>query len=184
MSEAFVGQIALFGFSFAPLNWAICNGQLLPKSQYQNLFNQIGNAFGGDGKSNFALPNLQGAAAVGQGTPPTKTVYALGKTGGVVAVALTPATDAPHTHPFQCATDEGQVNTPAGNLLAVPIAGTGREANHGFIYNLPLAGQPDVTLRAGSIAPLQGKSMPHNNLQPYLVLNYCICTSGVTPVRG
>ncbi len=180
MAEPFLGQIALFGFNFAPLNWALCQGQILPISQNSALFSLLGTQYGGNGTSNFALPNFQGNVVIGQGLSVFGTIYDMGETGGTTAVALTSSTMPAHAHNLMAATAESTANAPAGAVLASPVgSGTPRERPVGNIYNQT---NPDTALQSGSVMPA-GQGLPHNNLQPLLVLNYCIALSGTFPTR-
>jgi microcystin-dependent protein len=179
MSEPFVGQITLYPYSFAPMGWQDCAGQLLPLSQNTALFSLIGTYFGGDGKSNFALPDLRGRVAVGQGTLPGGQNYMIGEQGGAETVTLTTATMGTHTHSLNAVTSDGTTNAPAGALLATPAKGTLQGKDRGNIYN---PAPPNTSLVAGAIGPA-GNGQPHNNLQPMLVLRYCIALNGVFPSR-
>jgi len=187
VSEAFVGQIALYGFNFAPRNWATCSGQILPISQNTQLFSLIGTYYGGNGTSNFALPDLSGNVAVSQGTAPGGTTYDMGETGGTTMVTLTSTTDAAHTHSVQATLVEGGTNAPAGAFPARSLKGsplTGTVAN---IYNTS-GTAPDTKLSTKAVTtfPPGGTSfgLPHNNMQPYLALNYCFCLYGIFPSRN
>ena len=184
MSEPFIGQITLFPYPFAPLGWADCAGQILPIRQYTALFSLLGTYYGGNGTTNFALPNLQGRVGIGQGTGPGLSSYDLGESGGEETVALPPGASAVHSHSLNATTAHGAGNAPAGNLLATGQTGAGREANTASIYN---AARPDTTLAAKSITPAGGSgggTLPHNNVQPFLVLRYCIALQGVFPQRS
>jgi microcystin-dependent protein len=180
MAQPFVGQITLYPYSFAPYGWMDCVGQLLPISQYTALFSLLGTQFGGDGRSNFALPDLQGRVAVGMGTAPVGTIYDMGEAGGTETVTLTTATLGPHTHNLNAVTSDGTTNAPAGAVLAAAASGAPRDQNKGNIYNPTTTNTPLV---AASVA-LAGNGLPHNNIQPMLVLRYCIAIVGVYPSRG
>jgi microcystin-dependent protein len=184
MSEPFLGQITLFPYSFAPLGWADCAGQLMSTSQSAALFSLLKNTFGGDGRSTFGLPNLQGRVCVGQGTGPGLSPYTIGEDGGAETVTLQPGGSGKHTHSLNATTARGTGNAPAGNLLATGQTGEGRDANTASIYNAAL---PTTPLAAKSIAPAGGSAggtSPHNNLQPFLVLRYCIALQGTFPTRS
>jgi microcystin-dependent protein len=161
--EPFVGEIRAMSFNFAPKGWAACNGQLLPIQQNQALFSILGTIYGGNGTTNFALPNLQGSVPVGFGPSP------LGSKGGSAQVTLN-VNQMNHTHAVG-ASATANTNTAAGHVPAP--AGTGNLA-----YGTP----PDTTMNPAVIQPAGG-SQPHNNLQPYLVLNYCIALVGIFPSR-
>jgi len=180
MSNPFVAEIRIFPFNFAPTGWAQCNGQLLPISQNTALFSLLGTTYGGDGKSNFALPNLEGSVLVQQGQGPGLSQYILGQTGGEDTVALNGTQVPAHSHSLNATTALGTTNAPGGNDLADPKKGVGPGAHPtGNIYNTQA---PNVTAMTG-IQPAGG-SGPHNNLQPYLTLNYCIAMQGVYPPRS
>lgn len=177
--EPFTGQISIFGFNFAPLNWATCSGQLVPISQYTALFSLLGTYYGGNGTSNFALPNLAGAVAVGQGQLPGGSIYDMGETGGASSVALTLQTGPNHTHSLMASITAASSNTPANGVLARSV-GTGTpKAQEGKIYSTLAA---DTVINA-PITPA-GNGQVHDNTQPYLALTYCICMTGIFPPRG
>ncbi|MDR3529655.1 MAG: tail fiber protein [Rhodopila sp.] len=180
MSEPFLGQIALFPYNFAPRGWADCAGQLLPIRQYTALFSLLGTYYGGDGRMTFALPNLQGTVPVGQGTQPGGSTYIIGETEGSESVTLTTASMPAHSHPLSATTVHGTINSPGGNLLATPQQGNPPLTSKGEIYN---TAAPDTSLTQASIQPTGG-SLPHNNVQPFLVLRYCIALQGIFPPRS
>jgi microcystin-dependent protein len=180
MSEPFLGQITLFPYNFPPRNWADCQGQLLPISQNTALFSLLGTNFGGDGRVTFGLPDLQGRAAVGQGTLPGGSSYSMGEQDGVESVQLITTTMPSHTHSLNATTVQGTTNAPAGGVLALAAKGTLRARNVGNIYN-PAA--PNTPLVPATVA-LAGGGQPHNNVQPLLVLRYCIALSGIFPSRS
>jgi microcystin-dependent protein len=165
MSEPFLGEIRLVSFSFAPKGWAQCNGQLLAINQNQSLFSLLGTAFGGDGVTNFALPDYRGRVAVHQGT------FEVGQRFGEAAHTLSTAEMPSHTHGITGVDATATDDDPTGNYLA------SQRRNDSFA---PVA---DGTL-AGSAIALTGGSQPHNNLQPYLVLNYVIAIQGLFPSRN
>jgi microcystin-dependent protein len=174
MAQPYVGEIRMFAGNFNPAGWQFCSGQLLPISQYETLFNLIGTTYGGDGQSNFALPDLRGRAPVHFGTSPVSgTSYQLAQTGGGENVTLTTQQIPSHNHPVQ-ATTTGQTLSPGSNafpaLTASAQSGTA-------IYD---ANTPTVNLNANSIGNAGG-SQPHDNMQPYLVLNYIISMFGIFP---
>ncbi|MBV8407542.1 MAG: phage tail protein [Alphaproteobacteria bacterium] len=179
MSDPFTGQIRLFPYSFAPLNWADCAGQLVPVSQYPALFSLLGTTYGGDGTHNFALPDLQGRAALGQGTLAGGGTYALGQKQGAEYAAVTPDMMPPHSHALNASSAWGTSNTPKGGLLAQVAGGDLQGPSVGNIYK---AGRPNVTLQSTTVAPVGGQQ-PHNNMQPSLALRYCICLQGIFPSR-
>ena len=178
MSDPFVGQIMLTGFNFAPVGWAFCNGQLLPISQNTALFSLLGTTYGGDGTSTFALPNLQGCVIVGSGQGPGLNIYDLGETGGSPTATLTENQLASHNHNVPASATAGHGSVP-GPTVALGSGGRGSPP----IYAAPPAnGGPEVNMAATSSSV--GGGQPHNNLMPYLVLNFVIAMQGVYPSRG
>jgi len=173
MSEPFVAQIQIFAFTFAPTGWAFCNGQILSISQNTALFSLLGTTFGGDGKSNFALPNLQSSVPIGFGQGPGLSNRFLGETGEEEKVTLLSSQSPGHTHPANCSSSVGTSLDPAGNVWSVDAA-SNNEYGSGDI-----AGQ----MSPSAISPTGG-GQPHNNLQPYLALNFCIALQGIFPARS
>jgi microcystin-dependent protein len=170
MSEPFVGEIRLFGFNFAPRGWAQCNGQLMPISQNTALFSILGTQYGGDGKATFALPNLQGAVPLGADSQ----TYVPGSTGGSETVTLQAAQIPLHPHGVNCSANPGNAYGPPGNVWA-PDAGGNQE--------YAAAASSSDQMNANAIG-VTGGGQPHNNLQPFSVLNYCIALNGIFPPRG
>jgi microcystin-dependent protein len=173
--DPFVAEIRIFPFNFAPKGWAWCDGQLLPLSQNTALFSLLGTTYGGNGKSNFALPDLQGRAPMHPGQGPGLSLHDLGETGGSETVSLLESEIPSHAHTMNGQGSNANLNDPAGSVLARPFGG-------GNLYKLP-AGAPIVSLSDQSIAPAGG-DQPHNNLQPYLTFYFCIALQGVFPPRG
>jgi microcystin-dependent protein len=174
-SIPFVGQIMPAAFGFTPTNWAPCNGQLLPIQQNQALFSLLGTSFGGDGVRTFALPDLRGRAVLGSDF---RTV-AWGQIDGTEQVTMTTDNLPSHTHPLQASTTTGATGRavpPAGKLFGVN-PGTAPAA----IF--APAGSSEVPLAVGTNVPPVGGSQPHNNMQPYLVINYLIALTGQFPPR-
>lgn len=173
--DPFVAEIRILPFNFPPKGWAFCDGQLLPLSQNTALFSLLGTTYGGDGKSTFALPDLQGSAAMHPGQGPGLSLRDLGEIGGAETVTLLISEMPFHTHQVQgFQTVEGDQLGPNANgqsLLA--------KSSNGALYN---AAGPVVTMAPQSLAPAGG-SLPHNNMQPYLTLNFCIALQGVFPAR-
>lgn len=171
--DPFVAEIRIFPFNFAPRGWAWCDGQLLPLSQNTALFSLLGTTYGGNGKSNFALPDLQGRAPMHPGQGPGLSLHDLGETGGSETVSLLESEIPSHSHALRCSSDDGDLKAPSPNrVLARSIPGT--------LYgtsNSGLQGMADVAL-----APAGG-DQPHNNLQPYLTFYFCIALQGVFPPR-
>jgi len=177
MSNPFVAEIRIFPFNFAPKGWAFCNGQLLPISQNTALFSLLGTFYGGDGKSNFALPNLQGSVPMhaGQTAGPGLSLHDLGETGGSETVTLLTSEMPAHTHALGAQTAPiGAVASPAGTTLGRPASG--------HLYAAP-SPPTLVSMSPTAIVPAGG-SLPHNNMQPYLTLNFCIALQGVYPARS
>ena len=176
MSDQFVGEIRLFPFNFAPRGWAICAGQLMPISQNTALFSLIGTYYGGDGRATFALPNLGGAMAMHAGHGPGLTLRTVGESGGEQNVTLL-TTDLPtHTHTAMASSAAGDQASPIGNYWASPGAARGLRA-----YD-PASGTA-TTMSQLAISPNVG-GLPHNNMQPYQVLSYCIALQGIFPARN
>jgi microcystin-dependent protein len=180
MSSPFVAEITMFAFNFPPKGWAFCDGQLLPISQNTALFSLLGTQYGGDGKSTFALPDLQGMAAVGQGQGPGLSEYFVGETTGSETVTLLQTEIPSHNHSFAASSDQGTTLSSAGNQLAKASAG-GKQAS--FTGNYLNTNAANVTMSPLSTS-VTGSSFPHNNMQPYLTLNFCIAMQGVFPPRG
>jgi microcystin-dependent protein len=183
MSDQFVAEIRIFGFGYAPYGWAQCNGQLMPIQQNTALFSLLGTTYGGNGTTNFALPNLMGNVPIhiGRNQPgPGLSVYDLGQTGGTPNVTLLEPEMAMHTHSPMVTTTVGTVTAAANNQPAQAFYGTFQSASRGLFYS-PTA--PAVQLPVQSIGPTGG-SQPHNNMMPTLFLNYCIALQGVFPARN
>jgi microcystin-dependent protein len=175
MADPFVAEIRIFGFNFAPKGWAFCDGQLLPLSQNTALFSLLGTTYGGDGKSTFALPNLQGNAPLFWGQGQGLSSYDQGQTGGSDTVTLI-STEMPiHTHQMRADTlDPADTNVP--NPAASYAQSTG-----GTLYQD--TAPADIFLDP-TATQLIGGGQPHNNLMPYLTFNFCIALQGVFPPRG
>jgi microcystin-dependent protein len=172
MSDPFVAEIRIFGFNFAPTGWAQCNGQLLPLSQNTALFSLLGTMYGGDGKSTFALPDFQNSVPIMWGQGAGLSLYDEGQQGGSEFVTLLVSEIPAHTHAWQANAAPATLNSPdTGRSLARSSGGTAYKAVN-----------PDVQMAFQGLAPAGG-SLPHNNLQPYLVVNFCIAMQGVFPAR-
>ena len=179
MSEPFVAEIRIFAGNFAPRGWAFCDGQLLPISQNTALFSLIGTTYGGDGRTTTALPNLQGRAPMHPGRGPGLTSRRLGQKLGVEAVTLTEAQIPSHSHNLQGVTDRADSiadggNQPGTNKSLASNAGGG-------LYSDNTDALVDLS---GEAIASTGGGHAHNNLQPYLVLNYIIALVGLYPTRG
>ena len=175
MSDPFVGEIRIFAGNFAPTGWAQCDGQLLPISQNTALFSLLGTMYGGDGKSTFALPNLQGAAPLQAGQGPGLSNYTQGQTGGEVSVTLIDSELPSHTHVVSGTSSPGNVPDPANDVWGVAAAARGTK-----MYSGNPGSSAVMSPQAFSIA---GSSFPHNNMPPYLVLTFIIALQGIFPSR-
>ena len=169
--DPFVAEIRIFPFNFAPKGWAFCDGQILPLSQNTALFSLLGTTYGGDGKSNFALPDMQGNAPMHPGQGPGLSLHDLGETGGSDTVSLLESEIPSHSHGFNVSTQDA-IDSNATNELLAKGAAIGQYAVPGSV----------VTMAANALAPAGG-DQPHNNMQPYLTLNFCIALQGVYPPR-
>jgi microcystin-dependent protein len=171
MADPFVAEIRIFPFNFAPTGWAMCNGQILPISQNTALFSLLGTTYGGDGKSTFALPNLAGSVPLHPGQGPGLSLYDLGQQGGSETVTLLESEMPAHSHTMRAVEDDGGFLTPVGNYFA---AGN----------SMYVAGNTTNTTMAFQMLTPAGGSLPHNNMMPYLTLNFCIALQGVFPPRS
>jgi microcystin-dependent protein len=175
MADPFVAEIRIFPFQFPPKGWAWCNGQLLPLSQNTALFSLLGTFYGGDGKSTFALPDLQGSAPMHQGNGPGLTQRFLGEIGGSETVTLLESEIPAHSHNLQGTAGFGNQNSPSDRLMGRPFGG-------GSMYKAP-AGAAVVQLAFQAVTPAGG-GLPHNNMMPYLTFYFNIALQGVFPPRG
>jgi microcystin-dependent protein len=167
MADAFVGEIRIFGGTFAPMDWAFCNGQLLSISQYSVLYSLIGTTYGGDGVTTFALPDLRGRVPVHQGNG-----YTIGQAGGQETVALQADQVPAHTHTVRAKQGDGTANTPAGNVWATVPS---------LKYYSTAA--PNLAMRSGTVGQAGGNGAAHENMMPSRVLNFIICLNGYYPTR-
>lgn len=173
MSDPFVAEIRIFAGNFAPTGWALCNGQLLPISQNTALFSLLGTFYGGDGKSTFALPNLQGSVALHQGQGAGLSEYFLGQQGGSEFITLLESEIPAHTHQLR-----------GNNLLAeAAVPTTAAIARQSFNLFQTTVNANLTAMAFQSLSPAGG-SLPHNNMMPYLTLTYIIALQGVFPPRG
>lgn len=173
MADPFVAEVRIFPFNFAPQGWAFCDGQLLPLSQNTALFSLLGTTYGGNGKSNFALPDLQGRAPMHPGQGPGLSLHDLGEVGGSETVTLLQSEMPGHTHTLRAATvDLGDTNVPSPSASFASSAG-------GTLYQTT----SNTQLAFGAAAQVGGDN-PHQNMQPYLTLSFCIALQGVFPPRG
>jgi len=164
MAQPYVGEIRMFAGNFAPAGWMFCEGQLLPISEYETLFNLIGTTYGGDGQSTFSLPDMRGRIPIHQGGG-----FTLAETGGVEEVTLTVSQIPSHSHPLMVSTGPGSGNTPAGHVTA--------ESPNISLY---IEDAPAVAMNAAAITSTGG-SQPHTNFQPYLCVSFIISLFGIFP---
>jgi len=176
MSEPFVAEIRIFAGNFAPVGWAFCNGQLMPISQNTALFSLLGTTYGGDGKSTFALPDMQGRAPMHPGSGPGLTPRDLGEIGGSAEVTLFSSQIPSHTHGLQASAATATSSDPTNNLLASPAA----NPKFTSLYNNT---NGSATLSPFTLS-IAGGDQPHNNLQPYLALSFIIALQGIFPSRN
>jgi microcystin-dependent protein len=173
MSEPFIGEVRVFGFNFSPRYWAFCNGQMMSIQQNAALFSILGTTYGGNGTTNFALPNLQGRVTMGPGQGPGLSVRSLGEMGGSDYESLTINEMPVHNHVQNC-------------IAGPPPSGSGTPASasgFGLASGAAYAAAANGTMNPAVIGN-QGNGAPHNNLQPYLVLNFCIALVGYFPSRN
>jgi microcystin-dependent protein len=174
MSTPFLGEIRMVGFNFAPQGWALCNGQLLAINQNTALFSLLGTTYGGDGVTNFALPNLQSRVPIHMGTGAGLSGYVIGQIGGSENVTLLANQMPTHTHAVNAVISGGNEATPASNFPAVESTGT----------SLDYSGGPaNTTMNPGMLASAGG-SQPFSIIQPYLCVNFVIALQGIFPSRN
>jgi microcystin-dependent protein len=164
VSQPYIGEIRIFAGNYAPYGWMFCQGQLLPINEYDTLFNLIGTTYGGDGQSTFQLPDLRGRLPIHQGGG-----FTLAQKSGVEAVTLTTQQIPAHSHPFQASTADGNANMPSGNVAAKATTVT-----------LYYQAVPTNAMGPNSISSTGG-SLPHDNFQPYLCLDFIISLFGIYP---
>lgn len=164
MSEAYVGEVRMFAGNFAPVDWAICDGRTMAIAENEALFALIGTTYGGDGQTTFALPDLRGRAPIHK-----SATYPIGSRGGTESVTLTSSQMPAHTHTANASTGQGTAPTPDNGVWTTSI------------YDAFSTGQtPTAAMNAQAIAAAGG-SQPHDNMMPYLVINYIICLAGIYP---
>jgi microcystin-dependent protein len=173
MADPFVAEIRMLPYTFAPKGWATCDGQLIPLSQNTALFSLLGTYYGGNGKSNFALPNLMGSAPMGVGQSPGGSEHYLGEQGGSATVTLIDTEIPSHSHAVRASNERGDNSVPGPSVVLSGSAG-------GSVYSQGATVGP--TLDPNTVSPAGG-SAPHNNMQPYLTLQFCIAMQGVFPPR-
>ncbi|HYZ77113.1 MAG TPA: tail fiber protein [Gaiellaceae bacterium] len=176
MADPFVAEVRIFPFNFPPKGWAFCDGQILPISQNTALFALLGTTYGGNGQSTFALPNVQGSAVMHPGQGPGLSQHFLGEVGGEQFVTLLQTEMPIHPHSLVASQGDGTERNPnvngTGQLLATGVG----------ISQYQTPSNPLTQLNLQTITP-SGGSLPHNNMQPYLTLNFCIALQGVFPPR-
>ena len=172
MSESFLGEIRIFAGTFAPLGWALCNGQLLPISENDALYTLLGTTYGGDGQVTFGVPDLRSRIPIH-----TNSTYPLGAMGGVESVTLTTANLPAHSHTMRCSSVTGTAGGPKDGFLAACSSAGGAPVD--TLYEATA----DSTLASSSITAVGG-SQPHNNIQPFLVVNFIIATQGIFPPQS
>ena len=175
MADPFVAEIRIFPFNFAPKGWAFCDGQLLPISQNTALFSLLGTTYGGDGRSNFALPNLQGCAPMHPGQGPGLSLYDLGESAGSETITLLTTEIPQHSHALTASNEIGEDRKPGNEAMA--------RSTGGPLYGPVPVAPATLVAMADQAVPPAGGDAPHNNLMPYLTLNFCIAMQGVYPPR-
>jgi microcystin-dependent protein len=186
MAEPFIGEIRAFGFNYAPMNWAFCMGQRIEISQHSALYALLSNNYGGDGRISFCLPDLRGRVAIGHGSAPGILPRFIGQMGGQERVFLTPQQMPSHSHAIthnlkadlRCSDGSGKNTSPVGATIS-------EAENNAFTDDSPNQDMKSesVTLEGDITAQNSGDSHPHENMQPYLVINYCIALNGLWPSR-
>jgi microcystin-dependent protein len=172
MADPFVAEIRIFPFNFAPKGWAFCDGQLLPLSQNTALFSLLGTTYGGDGKSNFALPDMEGNAPMHPGQGPGLSLHDLGEAGGSQTVSLLESEIPAHSHFLRASIDDADLRIPSPTRTLAKSGGGNIYAN----------GNPNSPMSDQALIPAGG-DQPHNNMQPFLTLSFCIALQGVFPPR-
>ena len=172
MSDPYIGEIRMFGGNFAPVDWALCQGQLMAISQNAALFALLGTTYGGDGVQTFNLPDLRGRAPMHQGQGPGITAKIMGERAGLENVTLTTNQLPGHSHPMVASTDPAdQINGSNGVVAAAPT------------LSMYIAAPPDSALNSSSVQSVGG-NQPHENMQPFLVVTFIIALAGIFPTRS
>ena len=172
MTDQFVAEIRVFGFNFAPTGWAFCNGQLMPISQNTALFSLLGTTYGGDGKSTFALPDVEGRVPIHPGQGPGLSAYFLGQESGTENVTLLQSEIPAHTHMINAVDVAGDNPVPTGNVLA-RYPGTYQSNTSANLQQMAFQALPPA-----------GGDLPHNNMMRLLTLSFCIALQGIFPARS
>jgi len=178
VADPFVAEIRMFGFNFAPTGWAQCNGQLMPISQNTALFSLLGTMYGGNGVSTFGLPDLAGSAPIHFGQAPGLSDRVQGETGGEPSVTLIQSEMPSHGHALGASTGTGTSADPAGNVWAA-----GKVGRQAVSLYAPAPGPNPPAMSPLALA-VSGGSLPHNNMPPFLAVNFCIALQGVFPPRS
>ena len=173
MSEPFLAEIKIIGFNFAPRGWAFCDGQILPINQNQSLYSLLGTTYGGDGRTTFALPDLRGRAPIHVGRSNGGDHHQLGSKSGEETHTLSANEMPQHSHIAHASNSQANLTAAEGNLLANSLSELYVDATAANLVNL----------RAGTVTNVGG-SQAHNNMQPYLALNFCIALQGLFPSRN
>ncbi len=171
MSSPYIGEIRMFAGNFAPVGWAFCQGQLMPISENDTLFNLIGTTYGGDGQNTFALPDLQSRVPMHMGTGPNGQSYVIGEMAGEEIVTLTANQIPAHSHVPQANSASGSQSSPSGNVWANST-------------NLPYSGNAPAAALAPQAIGSAGGSQPHDNMIPFLVINFIISLFGIFPTQN
>lgn len=172
MGQPFIGEIRLFAGNFAPAGWAFCHGQSLPISENDALFTLIGTTYGGDGETTFNLPDLRSRVPIHLGTGSGLPTYVIGEAGGVESVTLTTQQIPIHSHQLLATSSAGSANSPTGRVTAAPPS-----------IDLYIEDTPSANAAGEAIAPAGG-SQPHENMQPFLCINYIISLFGIFPQQN
>lgn len=180
MAEPFLGEIRMVGFAFAPVGWELCAGQTLAISQYTALFALLGTSYGGNGQTTFALPDLRGRVPINQGQSPGLSNYAIGQNGGAEVVTLVTQQLPAHNHTVSVSNQPGVQSDPTNNILAIVNEPTTRPPTPYPTYSAASAA-------TGNLAPTAlgntGNGQGHENVQPFLTVNFIIATQGIFPSR-
>lgn len=177
MSDQYVGEVRMFGGTYAPRGWALCDGRLLSIAQNAPLFSLLGTIYGGDGQTTFALPDLRGRVPMHQGQGLGLSDRTIGEVAGVENVSLTTLEMPIHNHPAMASTAAGSSTTPSGSVPASP------SGNNAKLYAIPGTNSIDVSPMAAAIQP-DGNNLPHSNMMPALCVNFIIALDGIFPSRN